>query len=73
MQWAMAKRHIVGRAITFQMAARAACLEIEDAEVQRLNPEDEDGPMAPRMCLNNLDRLVNWSNEFLGRRDNYRV
>jgi hypothetical protein len=23
--------------------------------------------------INNLDRLVNWSNEFLGRRDNYRV
>ncbi len=25
------------------------------------------------MQLNNLDRLVNWSNDFLGRRDNNRV
>ena len=25
------------------------------------------------MQINNLDRLVNWSNEFLGRRDNDRV
>jgi hypothetical protein len=25
------------------------------------------------MQLNNLDRLVNWSNEFLGRRDTDRV
>jgi hypothetical protein len=51
------------------MTAEAARLEIEDAEAQRLNPEDVDGTSAPRMHLNNLDRLVNWSNEFLSRRD----
>ena len=28
---------------------------------------------APRVQINNLDRLVTWSNEFLGRRDNDRV
>ncbi len=28
---------------------------------------------APRVQINNLDRLVTWSNEFLGRRDNERV
>ena len=27
----------------------------------------------PPRQINNLDRLVNWSNEFLGRRDNDRV
>ncbi len=32
-----------------------------------------DGPSAPKVQLNNLDRLVNWSNEFLARRDNDRV
>jgi hypothetical protein len=42
-------------------------LEMEDSEAQ------VDGPSAPKMQLNNLDRLVNWSNEFLGRRDNDRV
>jgi hypothetical protein len=28
---------------------------------------------APRVQINNLDRLVTWSNEFLGSRDNDRV
>ncbi len=32
-----------------------------------------DGPSAPKVQINNLDRLVNWYNEFLGRRDNDRV
>jgi hypothetical protein len=32
--------------------------------------EEVDGPSAPKVQLNNLDRLVNWFNEFLGRRDN---
>ncbi len=54
------------------MTAEAAHLEIEDAEVQSLNLE-VDGPLAPMMRLNNLDRLKNWFNEFLGRRDNDRI
>ncbi len=32
-----------------------------------------DGPSAPKVQLNNLERLMNWSNEFLSRRDNDRV
>jgi hypothetical protein len=32
-----------------------------------------DGHSAPKMRLNNLDRLVNWSNEFLGRTDTDRI
>jgi hypothetical protein len=55
------------------MTAEAARLEMEDAEAQRLTIEEVDGPSAPKMQLNNLDRLENWSNEFLGRRDNDRV
>ncbi len=35
--------------------------------------EEVDGPSAPRMQLNILDRLVNWYNEFLGRRDTERI
>jgi hypothetical protein len=69
MQWVMAKGHPIGKAANCQMSAEAARLKIEDAEAQRLNPEDMGGPSAPGMHLNNLDRLVNWSNEFLGRRD----
>jgi hypothetical protein len=66
----MAKGHTVDKAVTYQMTAEAAHLEIEDAEVQSLNLEEVDGALAPMMRLNNLARLVNWSNEFLGRRDN---
>ncbi len=40
--------------------------------VRRLTGE-MDGASAPRVQINNLDRLVTWSNEFLGRRDNDRV
>ncbi len=29
--------------------------------------------MAPKVQINNLERLVNWFIEFLGRRDNDRV
>jgi hypothetical protein len=72
-QWAMAKGHTVGKTVTYQMTAEAARLEMEDIEAQRLTIEEVDRPSAPRVQLNNLDRLVNWSNEFLGRRDNNRV
>ncbi len=72
-QWAMAKGHTIGKTVTYQMTAEAAGLEMEDSEAQRLTIEEVDGPSAPKMQLNNLDRLVNWSNEFLGRRDNDRV
>jgi hypothetical protein len=54
------------------MTAEAARLEIEDSKAQRLTIE-VDGQSAPKVQINNLDRLVNWSNEFLGRRDNDRV
>jgi hypothetical protein len=70
---AMAKGHTVGRAVTYQMAAEAARLKIEDVEAQRLSLEEVDGPSAPKMRLNSLDRLVNWSNEFHGRRDTDRI
>jgi hypothetical protein len=72
-QWAMAKGHTIGKTFTYQMTAKAAQLEMEDSEAQRLTIEEVVGPSAPKMQLNNLDRLVNWSNEFLGRRDTERV
>jgi hypothetical protein len=68
-QWKMAKGHTIGKTVTYQMTAEAARLEMEDSEAQRLTIEEVDGPSAPKMQLNNLDRLVNWSNEFLGRRE----
>ncbi len=52
---------------------KAARLEIEDNEAQRLTIEEVNGASAPRVQINNLDRLVTWFNEFLGRRDNHRV
>jgi hypothetical protein len=55
------------------MTVEAVRLEMEDSEAQRLTIEEVDGPSAPKMQLNNLDRLMNWSNEFLGRRDNDRI
>ncbi len=69
-QWGMAKGRTIGKAVTYQMTAEAAQLKMEDTEAQRLTIEEVDGPSAPKMRLNNLDRLVNWSNKFLGRRDN---
>ncbi len=36
-------------------------------------PTEMEGASAPRVQINNLDRLVTWSNEFLERRDNERV
>ncbi len=55
------------------MTAEAARFEIEDSEAQWLTIEEVDEPSAPKVQINNLARLVNWSNEFLGRRDNDRV
>ncbi len=72
-QWAMAKGHTIGKTVSYQMTAEGTRLEIEDSEAQRLTIEEVDGPSAPKVQINNLDRLVNWSNEFLGRRDNDRV
>jgi hypothetical protein len=63
-QWAMAKGHTIVQTVTYQMTAEA---------VWRLTIEEMDGLTAPKVQLNNLDRLVNWSNEFLGRRDTDRV
>ncbi len=72
-QWAIAKGHTIGKTVTYQMTMEAARLKMEDSKAQRLTIEEVDGPSAPKMQLNNLDRLVNWSNEFLGRRDTDRV
>ncbi len=72
-QWAMAKCHTIGKMVSYQMTAEAAQLEIEDVEAQRLTIEEVDGLTVPKVQLNNLDRLVNWSNKFLGRMDNHRV
>jgi hypothetical protein len=35
-QWAMAKGHNIGKTVSYQMTAKAARLEIEDNEAQRL-------------------------------------
>ncbi len=72
-QWVIAKGHNIGKTVSYQMTAEAARLEIEDNEAQRLTAGEMDGASAPRVRINNLDRLVTWSNEFLGRRDNERV
>ena len=55
------------------MTAEAARLEIEDNEAQRFTDKEMEEASAPRVQINNLDKLVTWSNKFLGRRDNERV
>ncbi len=55
------------------MTTEAARLEIEDSEAPGLTGREMEDASAPRVQINNLDRLVTWSNEFLGRRDNDRV
>jgi hypothetical protein len=72
-QWAMAKGHNVGKTVTYRMTAEAVRLKIEDNEAQRLTDREMEKASAPRVQINNLDRLVTWSNKFLGRRDNERV
>jgi len=72
-QWAMEKGHIVGRHIGYQMDAEAARTAEDDPEAQGLNQQDPRQPSAPRGPLNNLDRLVNWSHEFLNRNQDARI
>jgi hypothetical protein len=72
-QWAMARGHTVGKTIGYQMDAEAARAADRDPEAQRLNPGDPDQPSAPRGPLNNLDRLVNWSHDFLNRNQDARI
>ena len=73
MQWAVAKGHNIGKKVSYRMTTEAARLEIEDDEAQELAGREMEDASAPRVQINNLDRLVTWSNEFLGRRDNDRV
>ena len=72
-QWAVAKGHNIGKKVSYRMTTEAARLEIEDNEAQGLTGREMEEASAPRVLINNLDRLVIWSNEFLGRRDNDRV
>jgi hypothetical protein len=72
-QWPMAKGLAIGKAATCQRPAEAVRLQVEDAEAQRLSPEDVGESSAPGTCLNNADGLVSWSNELLGRGDTDQV
>ncbi len=67
-----AKGHNIGKKVSYQMTSEAARVEIEDSETQGLAGREMEDASAPRVQINNLDRLVTWSNEFLGRRDNDR-
>jgi hypothetical protein len=69
----MEKGHIVGKNIEYQMDAEAARTAEDDPEAQGLNPEYPRQSSAPRGPLNNLDRLVNWSHEFLNRNQDTRI
>jgi hypothetical protein len=55
------------------MDAEAARTAEDDPEAQGLNQQDPRQPSAPRGPLNNLDRLVNWSHEFLNRNQDARI
>jgi hypothetical protein len=66
-QWAMAKRHVVGKAATCPRSAGAVRLQVKGAEAQRMSPEDAGESLAPGTGLNNMDRLMSWPDEFFGR------
>ncbi len=70
LDWVIKNFRRICKTVTYQMTAEAARLEMDDSKSQRLTIEEVDGPSAPKMQLNNLDRLVNWCNKFLSRRDN---
>jgi hypothetical protein len=72
-QWAMAKGHTIGKMVMYQMVAETARIDMDEVKTQRLNLGEPDRPTAPRAPLNNLDRIVNWSNESLSRLDGDRV
>jgi hypothetical protein len=44
----MAKGHTIGKAVSYQMTAEAARLEIEDGEAQRLTIEEVEDHQPPR-------------------------
>jgi hypothetical protein len=67
MLWAVAKGHTLGKAVTYQMDA---CINVMELEDQRW---DLERPTAARGPLNNLERLVNWSQDFLNRQQEDRV
>jgi hypothetical protein len=72
-QWAMAKGHTVGKTIGYQMDDEAARATEDDPGAQRLNPGEPGQQSASREPLNNLDRLVNWSHDFLNRNQDARI
>jgi hypothetical protein len=69
MQWAMEKGHTIGRMVVHQMDT----INMEDLEVQRLNPDEPELPSATKGPLNNLDHLVNCSHVFLNRHHDGRI
>ncbi len=72
-QWAMEKGHTVGKTIGYQIDAEAARATEDDPEAQGLNQGEPGQPSAPRGPLNNLDRLVNWSHQFLHSNQDTRI
>jgi hypothetical protein len=60
--WAVAKGHNIGKKVSYRMTTEAARLEIEDNEAQGLTGREMEDTLAPRVQINNLDRLVTWSN-----------
>jgi hypothetical protein len=69
----MAKGHTIGRTVTHQMEAEAARIYVGEVKAQKPYQEEVERPTAPRAPLNNLDRLVNWSNDFLSRQNGNQV
>ncbi len=66
-QWAMGKGHAIGTAATCQRSAETVRLQVEDAEAQRLSPEDVGEPSALGTGISNADGLMSWPDEFFGR------
>jgi hypothetical protein len=63
----------IGKTASCQRPAEAVRLQVEDAEAQRLSPEDVGKSSARGTCLNNADGLVSRSDKLLGRGDTNQV
>ncbi len=53
-----AKSKAIGKKVSCQMTSEAARVEIEDSETQGLAGREMEDASAPRVQINNLDRLV---------------
>jgi|688.fasta_scaffold1227079_1 hypothetical protein len=70
-RWAVEKGHGLRKTVCHQMESKVSRIEIMGPEAEPLNQVEQPATLAqPTRMFNNLDRLLNWSDNFVGRRQN---